>query len=125
MARRRQAAGLRHPGALHRRDAGTGPSTTAPSTSGWRSPTRASTTPAATSRRRSPGSLHAPFYAWLHKRYWSGTHQVAVLWASEPGLGWRRIAPEPYRDARFAARGVDVYERVEPLADGAGCKAAP
>jgi len=72
-----------------------------------------------------PGSLHEPFYAWLHKRYWSATHQVAVHWKSDPAQGWRVIAAEPYRDARFSERGVDVYERVEPPPDSAGCKRAP
>ncbi|MEO7709335.1 MAG: glycosyltransferase family 39 protein, partial [Caldimonas sp.] len=68
-----------------------------------------------------PGSLHGPFYAWLHQRYWSGTHQVAVLWKSEPASGWRRLAGEPYRDARFVQRTVDVYERMEPTEAVAGC----
>ena len=72
-----------------------------------------------------PGSLHEPFYAWLHKRYWSATHQVAVHWKSDPAQGWRVIAAEPYRDARFSERGVDVYERFEPPPDSAGCKRAP
>jgi hypothetical protein len=72
-----------------------------------------------------PGPLHAPFYAWLHKRYWSGTHQVAVNWNSEPAQGWRRMAVEPYRDARFTRRAVDGYQRVVPLADGGSCKPGP
>jgi hypothetical protein len=38
-----------------------------------------------------PGSLHEPFYAWLHKRYWSGTHQVAVLWASVERNRWSTV----------------------------------
>jgi len=69
-----------------------------------------------------PGSLHEPFYAWLHQRYWSGTHQVAVQWASEPAADWRRVTQEPYRDARFVLRGVDVYERIESKGAVAACR---
>jgi len=71
-----------------------------------------------------PGSLDEPFYAWLHKRYWAGTHQVAVLETSAPANGWHRAATEPYRNARFKVRGVDVYERTDAPAEVIGCKSA-
>jgi hypothetical protein len=72
-----------------------------------------------------PGSLHEPFYAWLHQRYGSATHQVAMLWKSEPARGWRRVGTEPFRDARFEERAVDVYERVDPAPDTSNCRRAP